>query len=114
MRSKNDTAISKDDVLSDTWFDNFINDNSDSFVGTTLQQRYQEMCGGTPDTYNPAIEYEEVDLTDIGYNYAMFEVPLPLGVPLDHFHLMLQGANRAWSEMGKDRSQFINPDNEPF
>lgn len=98
MRSKNDKPV------------------SDDFIGSsTLQQRYQEKCGGTPDTYNPVIKYEEPDLIAMGYGHAMFEIPLPLGIPVDAFHLMLEGANRAWEEMAEDYfSPVVDPNDEPF
>lgn len=102
------TAVSPDDMLSDDWFKKFSEERS------TLQERHQERCQYRLEKYDSNIDYDEVDLTDLGYDYAMFEELLPVDISPDHFHLMLMGANRAWEDMASDTSWLIDIASEPF
>lgn len=106
--SKTMVAVSSDDMLSDAWFERFSEGRS------TLQERHQERCQYQLERYDSKIKYDEVDLTDMGYDYAMFGEHLPLGIAPAHFHLMLEGANRAFEDMASDTSWSVDPDSEPF
>lgn len=77
------------------------------------QQQYQDRYEQCEDNYSRFVDYSEVDLTDLGYDLAMFDKPIPSDVLSYHLHFILEGMNRAQQHMA-DYQVPQGFDNEPF